>query len=218
MINKKLLVRIALALGTVVLLVGGVLLVMDILSWKKVTITLSFATKSVIIYHTNSDEDYNSDTYKVTTVDSSSTVKLKTGSYIAKPSGDNISSSLLPFTVTGDTSVPITPYYSEEYLSKAFQGELTGISAALSSKYPEIAQDYTIETGRFYHFGDWYAATLYAANPEPGAGVDIYGVILHNVDGQWIVASKPGIVFTYTDNSSIPKDIISLVNQQVNNY
>ena len=120
--------------------------------------------------------------------------------------------------VRNDESVPIDPYYSTQYLATAFSSELPHIKAALSSKYPSLGSNYTIDTGTFYHYGDWYSTTFYNAAPNPGDGVDIYGVILHKVGETWDITGTPNLVFNYAANPSIPKDIVDSTNHLVNDY
>lgn len=215
--SKKTIMKVVGALIVVGLLAVGIFSLLDYLSWKNVTFTLSSNTTSAVIYYANYDEDGTSDAYKVTSIDSSSTIRLKTGSYVAVPSGEKVSSAQIEFTVKDDTSITIDPYYSESYLSSVFQGEVSNITTAVTAKYPAVTTDYVFGDGQFYHFGDWYATTLYNASPAPGEGVDIYGVILHKVDGKWVIATTPNIVFTYKDDAAVPRDIIDAANQLVNN-
>lgn len=212
-ITRKTLLKTLILLIVLGILVGGVIGIMEYLSWKNVTFTLSPSTKSATVYYSAKDPDHDSDLVKAGAVDTSSTIRLKVGSYVVVPSGDNISDTPIAFEVKGDSTVTVDPYYSEDYLSKAFAGEIEDIDNALHTKYPFTTTSYVVETGRFYHFGDWYATTLYKSSPEPGEGVDIYGVILHKTDGKWAVVDKPDIVFTYTANPSIPTDIVDSANQ-----
>lgn len=217
-LTRKHVIRVIVALLILGAVIGAISGTLYYLSWKDVTFNLSANTKSLIVYSKNDDEDYSSDTYKITSIDTSSTVRLRTGSYVAVPTGDTISNAAIAFSINGDTTVDINPYYSDEYLSKAFSGELNSINTAITTKYPIIASNYTLGDGKFYHFGDWYATILYNSNPDPGDGVDVYGIILHKVGDSWEVSAPPSIVFTYANSPSLPRDIIDLSNGLVNDY
>lgn len=212
-ITRPILVKIIVLLIVLGTLIGGLMGTQEYLSWKNVTFTLSSGTKSVTIYYSEQNPDHVSDLDKAATVDASSTIRLKVGSYIAIPNGDSIANTPIVFEVKDARTVNIDPYYSDDYLTTTFAGEIDTINKVVDAKYPIIATKYVIETGRFSHFGDWYATTLYNSSPEPGEGVDIYGVILHKTDGEWVVVGKPEIVFTYTANPDIPRDVVDSTNR-----
>lgn len=213
--RRTLITRVGLAIVVVGVLIAATLYLLEYLSWKNVSLNLSPDTQSVIIYHDNGDKDHDSDLVEAARLSASGTVRLKTGAYTAVPSGEKVASTQINFTVANDMSVDITPYYSDEYLAKMFSGEIAGINALLSAKYPFVAKNYTVESGRFYHTGDWYVTTLYNSSPEPGDGVDIYAAIFHKTGSTWSIVNTPSLVFTYANFSSVPKDIVDSANRQL---
>lgn len=219
-LTRKHVIKAIVILLAIGIIIAGVFGALYYLSWKNVTFTLSSNTKSVTVYYANSEEGEARppDSYIAASIDAPSTIRLRTGSYIAIPNGDMISSATIPFNVSGDMTIHIDPYFSDKYLSEAFTGELGSIHDAITAKYPVTANNYTLGDGRFYHFGDWYSTILYNSNPGPGDGVDVYGVILHKTNGSWEVSATPSIVFTYANNQSIPRDIIDLSNGLINDY
>ncbi len=219
--NRATIKKFATVLVVAAILIGGILFVVDWLSYRNVRFSLSSDTKSIAVYgvgyyETQSEEGDLDDQDSLGKLQSSGTLRLKTGDYYVVPSGDRISSEAIKIQVKDDTeSIDIKPYYTEDYLASNFSDQIAEIDSVISDKYSSIISNYTIEDGKFYHYGDWYGTTLYN-EPTREGGSDTYGVILHKVDGAWQIAATPELVFRYSDHKDIPTDIIDLVNRSAN--
>ncbi len=199
-------------LATVVI----VLLTLDYSSYKSISFNMSTNVSSAVIYSASYPEDGAS--AKITTLSSSATVRLKPGTYYITPTGENIVTDTYEITVDrSTTNIDINPYYSDSYLSSNFTDELTSITSVLKSAYPAVGSDYSLGEGHFYHFGDWYGASLYKS-PDANGAYDFYGVILHKMNGSWGIAAPPKLIFSYSSYPEIPKDIIYAVNSIVNGF
>ena len=217
-INKRLIRRTLIVFALIIIAMIVSFSVVEYLSWKNVSFNLSKETDSIKIY---SKDDYSNDgdgmdIPALGELKGSGSVKLKVGSYYVSPTGDDVSGRLLEIEVKNDTSfVEIKPYYSEEYLSTAFSNDIKTIKEIMQSKYASSINDYRIDNGVFYRYGDWYGTSIFK---EPGSGgvPNIYGVILHKVDNRWVVAAPPKMVYSYSEYKSIPADVIDSVNQYVN--
>lgn len=215
-INKRVLWLLGILAGILIIAVS-IPFVADYSSYRSVSFKLSDTVSEVTIYGSSyPDEGIRT---KITSLDKSSSIRLKPGTYYVAPSGSTVVTDAYEITVDASTNtIDINPYYSESYLSEHFAGEVAGITNAITSKYPSIATaGYTIGEGAFYHFGDWYGATLYKS-PDVNGAYDFYGVILHKVEGQWQIAAPPSLLFTYGDYPTIPKDIVFAVNAVVNGF
>lgn len=215
MIAKKTIITASIVLVVMGLVVWGSLALLEFLSWKTITFNLSSETKAITLYSTSSVAD-GENSPQVASREGTGTLRLKTGTYYAIPSGDDVADTSIPVIVSADTTeVNINPYYSEEYLAKSYTNELPAINSVIERKYKNIISQYTLKTGSFYHFGNWYSATLQKNSVEQGEGVDIYGIILRKENDTWNIVAPPKIVFAYKDYRSIPADVLYATNQSI---
>ncbi len=220
-LNQSTIKRAAISLVVAVILIGGGWFVIDWLSYKSVTFNLSSNTKSIAVYDEDQYETYaksegSSSAANDGKLESTGTLRLRTGTYYVVPMGDDISLDKIKIQINDNTkSIDIKPYYSDDYLTSNFSDQMAAINTTISDKYADIISDYTIDNGTFYHYGDWYGTTLYSEVTREG-GSDTYGIILHNVDGVWRIAAAPELVFRYSDHKDIPTDIIDAVNRSAN--
>lgn len=223
MISKKRIITASIGLVVIGLVIWGSLALLEFLSWKTVTFSLSSGTKSITLYNSSyvSDDSEPSEdsgtAQQVAYREGSGTIRLKAGTYYVIPSGDNVTDEAIKVLIKTDTTeVTIDPYYSDDYLAKSFTGELSTINTAIEQKYKNIIDQYIINTGTFYHFGNWYSTTLHKNSVEQGEGIDVYGIILRKENGVWNIAASPQIVFTYKDYRHIPADILYATNEAIN--
>lgn len=203
--------------GGAAALVLGIVFTVDYLLHRSVTFNLSEGVNSIVIY-SGEYPDKGANATDITSLSKSGVVRLKDGTYYISPSGGIISTDTFPVTVDrSTTSININPYYNADYLSTNFVGELAGIHGIITNKYLNAGSGYKLETGTFYHYGEWYGTILYKS-PDVNSAYDYYGVILHKVDGKWQIAASPKIIFTYTDYADIPKDILLSVNAAVSGF
>lgn len=182
-----------------------------ILSLHKVDITLKDADMAGSILRYGEEED--DDVVTVTTVDDSKSVKLQDGSYGYLPNNTKYDSTPLKFEVAGkDTSIEINPDYSKERLATLLQDELPNITPIITTAYGQVLDSYDIKPGSLYKKGEWYGTTI-IEHAEPGGNYgDTYRVILRKIDGNWKIEASPSLVLTTHDNPTIPKEILTSVN------
>jgi len=203
--------------GAAAVLGLGIFFTVDYMLHRSVTFNLAEGVNSIVIY-SSEYTDKGADATKITSLTKSGVVRLKDGTYYISPTGSHIITDAFTVTVGhSTTSIDINPYYSADYLSTHFAGELDAIHSIITDNYRVASNGYKLETGTFYHYGEWYGTILYKS-PDVNGAYDFYGVILHKVDGKWQVAASPKIIFTYTDYLSIPKDILSSVNAAVSGF
>lgn len=214
---KTKLLRIAIITLVAIGIVVGILLLVEYLSWKNINLKLSSATQSATIYSSDPDAASATNTSSVASRSGSGDVRLKPGAYYVIPSGENIVDTPIKITIAGDTtSVAIEPYRTPAYLATELSAEVPIAQSVIKNTYAQIISNYTLDTGTFYHQGDWYTTTLRDASPSGSGGVDTYGVIMKKVSGTWKIAATPALLFSYSDHKDIPADVIDSINRAVN--
>lgn len=145
-------------------------------------------------------------------------VRLKKGKYILQYDAKD---NYLDYFVTVDLSsrrqaVNLSPDYSDEYLDKLLDGELSNIKMSIETKYPKVKKLYAVQRGKLYKKGDWYGTTLVYKGNATGANLfktDTLRVILKKENNQWVVKTDPPSIllskYVYPD---IPIDILRNVN------
>lgn len=203
--NKQVTIIIALIAAVIIAAVASY-----ILSLHKVDITLKEADMAGSILRYGEDND---DTVTVTTVDSSKSVKLQDGKYGYLPNNTKYDSTPLKFDVASkDTSIEINPDYSKERLAILLQDELSNITPVITAAYGQVLESYDIKPGSLYKKGEWYGTTIVEHAAPGGNYGDTYRVILRKVDGDWKIEASPSLVLTTHDNPTVPKDILTSVN------
>jgi hypothetical protein len=117
-------------------------------------------------------------------------------------------------TKDSDSNVSIDPAYSRAHLDSMLQGELPDITQAYQDLYGEVTA-YHLQSGRLYHDGDWYGATL-TYSGDDNFNNDTLRIVFHKEDGIWKVKTVPPDItlskFIYPD---IPVDILRDVNNSL---
>lgn len=190
-----------------VVIIGAIISYM--LSLHKVDITFKEADMAGSILRYDDDGD----SVTITTVDSSKSVKLQDGKYSYAVNNTKYDSTPLKFEVAGkDTSIEINPDYSKERLATLLQDELPKITPVITAAYGKILESYDIKPGLLYKKGEWYGTTIVEHAGPGGNYGDTYRIILRNIDGNWKIEASPSLVLTTHDNPTIPKDILTSVN------
>lgn len=204
--NKKALLIVTSLLVIVVIGVGSLFYY---LSFKTVTFTIVPNDIEVVVF--------NRDSKEVGRLTQDGSLQLQAGSYTANPVGETYSSTPIPFTVSDqDISVSIDPSYSLDRLDDILDEEEPIIVQELRDTYADVISNFTIEPGKLYEKGDWYA-TLLPQNPLPGGQQgDIYRVVLHKDDDQWQIVAGPAIILTSPQNPDVPDEILSDINEKQN--
>ena len=202
-------------IGCILLLVGAFYAV-DYLSYKSIQFNLSSNVAAATIYQPPEGGSDKEDV-KITTLEASSKVRLKPGNYYAVPEGENISTEHIPFEVTDSVKkIDIDPFYSASYLAEHFSNEIPAIHHVISEAYGHLDREVTIQNGTFYHFGEWYSATLFLEETEAREGVDMYAVIMKRSGSTWEIAARPQLLFAYETYPNIPRDILNATNRTLN--
>jgi hypothetical protein len=119
-------------------------------------------------------------------------LKLSRGrSYMVSAQGDTGYENKTAGFVLGNNqqTIKINPYYSTAKLDSLVNSELGAINAALASKYPQINL-YQIQTGKLYHWADWYG-TILVYKGSYGLNADALRVILAKENDVWVVKTDP---------------------------
>lgn len=142
--------------------------------------------------------------------DNTTKVRLKTGSYIVRYSGDGLQEEYDEIHVPEITSIK-TPVlsYSGDKLSEQLKKEKPSIDAVLR---PLIQKGgYTIGYEALFVHGNWYAAGLV---PAKSSNQDIVRIILSKKSGEWKISAGPAMVFYLPDLPGIPEIVIRYVNNR----
>ena len=195
-------------LAFVVLLLGSLGIGYLQTSPQNVHVDIKPGSVTVTVY----DKSHNT----VTVLAKSGDVSLPKGEYTIVPSGDNINTDAIPFTVANTSvRVSVDPGYSRSYLDSLLSSEdIKTLTAVITAAYPSTIRSFTVNPGIFCGYGDWYVTTLTQQSPAPGELGDIYRTVLHKQDGAWKVAATPAIVLSAKDYPSIPKDVLNTANER----
>lgn len=181
-----------------------------IFSFRTITFSVMKENLSLNVYHT-SDRDHKN---KISEVRDRDTLRLQEGSYQAVPTDPNYDNVPLYFNVEkSDKTIALTPSYSQTRLDSLLSEELQTIQSLLTSTYPQINAEFELAKGKLYREGQWYTTTLTQKPENRGDIGDIYHVILHKKDGQWLVIHKPTLVLTTAELGSVPIDILQDANR-----
>jgi hypothetical protein len=208
----------------------GIVALVNFLNLRNVNFKLSATVDSATIYTDYGSDDKTPNIIKVLTNDS--TVQLSDGNYQIIPTGENISTSPIDFTIDQNTkTVSINPPFSDRYLSEMLGSgqkitidvgsgvvaniptDLSLIHGVIKTKYADIIDNYDIKPGQLLSDGSWYITEIWS--PEAGprvVGFDIFKIILH-FDNIWEIAAPPSLAFRYDDYPDIPGDVIYEANQ-----
>lgn len=204
--NKKALLIVTSLLVVVVIGVGSLFYY---LSFKTVAFTIVPDDIEVVVF--------NRDNNEVGRLTQDGSLRLQAGSYTANPVSETYSSTPVPFSVSDqDIRVSVDPSYSLDRLDDILDKEEPTIVQKLRDTYTDVINNFTIEPGKLYEKGDWYA-TLLPQNPLPGGQQgDVYRVVLQKIDNQWQIVAGPAIILTSPQNPDIPDEILSDINEKQN--
>lgn len=204
--------KIIVLLTVVVLFVTAVIVLIQVFSYHKVTLTV-VDNVSVLIYETD-----NSTKNDIETINTSSSLSLKNGSYCGKPLGDIFDQNPICFTVNGkDISVVFDPNYSRSHLETLLSDQLATINTIITTKYSPVINDYSIQNGQLYGKGEWYGTTITQRVDQSGRG-DVYRIILKKINDQWTIVAYPQIILSKFDYPNIPYSVLSDVNKLVGEF
>lgn len=97
-------------------------------------------------------------------------------------------------------------------LVKLLQSSEPEILTALTSSYPQISSDYTINKGKLYGDGSWYGTTLNYRG-EDTMNRDTLRVLMQFQDGKWVVrTTPPEILLSKQKYPDVPVEILRSIN------
>lgn len=188
-------------------------------SFQQVTVTMKNPVgtlsldvfKAVVV-----DHDPEKVGNKIKTLTTTSTLKLKKGSYLLVPSGENLNTAPLNIhlsdePLTYDVNVP----YSDTHLESLVQTEYKAIHTALTSTYNNFDALYTHVPGKLFGRGEWYGATIrHVVGPFDDPNGDTLRVLLKKDGTTWTLLSKPPMpVLSAPDFRDVPIEILRDINK-----
>lgn len=183
----------------------------EFLSYHSVSFTLDPSVTSVSI-HPGGDSDEAMASIKTITPNDTST-SLKEGEYYYLATGDDISVTQVPFSVTGDLTITVKPYYSLKKLNELAASESRSISAALAQKYPTTIKGFETNNLSLFQRGDWAGVVLSPVGMDVNNPEGYYRAVLHKVGGQWQVVGKPQLVLTLDNTPGVSRELLTSVNE-----
>lgn len=203
--------RVLVLVGFLSICIISIFLVFNYFNSTQNTIVYFKNVHDITIYDiTNNNNDLVSKIKK-----SGQTLRLnKSSSYnVGYVGNDGFESGNIGLDVSsgGEKTIDINPYYSKKNLGSILDKNIETIQGVLKNKYKNIYL-YTLERGRLYHWGEWYATTLkYVGNDIDNS--DTLRVVLHKEDNTWKVKTDPpSISLSKYIYPNIPHDILSDVN------
>jgi hypothetical protein len=154
------------------------------------------------------------ETNATASISHSTTLSLEQGKYSIIPSGKDLDTTPIIIVVTDKAAtIAIKPGFSKQYLEKLVATEKAKVDTLLTSTYPQISVDFTINAGALYQDGQWYSTTM-TQKANPGNNGDVYHVVLHKQNNEWQVAVGPQIILTKANSPNVPEDVLKASNKQ----
>lgn len=141
-------------------------------------------------------------------------ISLQDGTYYIVPEGEKVSKDKIPLIVKDkDQSIAVDPDYSTTYLSSSLRKEQSAITSEITSRFPLVATNYTVQSGTLLHHGEWYGALLVQNVSDIRDERDFYRILLHKESNTWKVVKNPELVLTKVEFNGVPEKILDAVNQ-----
>ena len=191
-----------------VVIIGFIIGLSYFLSFKKVTIKLSAYVSDITIY-SKADFESKKNPQKVS---SNQTINLQNGDYIIIPNGDKISSNQINITITKDTDINIDPDYSEEYLNSLLSEAKNSVYTVLAAKYPNIINNYSIQTNQLFIKGEWFGGLLVNNESNRNNIKDSFRFVAYKENGVWQIINYPDLILSKSSYSKVPIEILNTVN------
>lgn len=203
--------------------VAAMLVLVTIITATTILVSYISSTKEVFVYYKNS-KDVNIHVFSGEHVDGSNkiteikksgdSVRLdKSETYQVTYSGTvGYEDGLVSFKPSDRDIIKINPYYSQDKLSRFLSGQESIIHNVIKSKYSDNIHSYELQTGKLYHFGDWYGTTLKYIGDDY-SNSDTLRIVLNKVGGNWVVKTDPpSVSLSKYDFPKIPIDVLVDVN------
>lgn len=181
------------------------------------------STKEVAVYYKNSKdvnihifsgEHLDGDNKVAEVKKSGESIRLdKSETYQITYSGNtDYDDGLISFKPSERDVIKINPYYSQDKLSQLLGDQEGSIHNVIKSKYSNNINLYEIQSGKLYHFGDWYGTTLKYIGDDY-SNSDTLRIVLNKEDNNWIIKTDPpSISLSKYVFPRIPVDVLVDVN------
>jgi len=108
-----------------------------------------------------------------------------------------------------------TPQPVKVDLDQLLQTEQPTILGVLTTAYPKISTDYTIDQGKLFDQGEWYGTTLTYRGSDT-MNRDTLRVLLQKKQGVWVLrTTPPEPLLSKVEFPEVPKTILDTINKPV---
>lgn len=165
--------------------------------------------------HDNEEISEAQNTIALMTFTASGNYRVKKGTYIfTNPATEDFKKTSQIITVgKNDERFTVKPDYSTEKLNSLLQAENPIIDRMLVSKYPAISQKFSIELGKLYNRGEWYATRLVSNEVDPTNNDSLKVVFRKQAEAWAIITIPPDIFISHVKYPQIPRHILVDLNQ-----
>lgn len=102
---------------------------------------------------------------------------------------------------------------SEEQLKTKLVSERPAIESLLSTSFPTLTRDYSIERDTLYHKGEWYGAVLQYKGTDVN-NRDSLRIVLYKKDAVWTLRTKqPQPLVSKLDIPDAPVEMLDAINK-----
>jgi hypothetical protein len=182
-----------------IVLIAGIFIITDLLSNRTVIFNLTGSGYTVVVLDKNASQIKN--------ITTSTNLQLKEGEYSYKVLGDTYSNDAVSFSVSSNTSITVSPLYSDQYLASLLEKESSAINKVLLAKYPVILNDFKIKSLNLYEKGDWAAGKI-ETKTTGAEQPDVYRFVLQKINSQWNIVVPPQISINRDLYKQVPIDIL----------
>lgn len=204
--------RLIIILSVAVLLIVGGLIIGELLQYRTVSFNIAEPTSSVDIYNKVNDSPDPAASPKVASATNNQSVSLKSGEYFYVPSGSNIDTSAVVFSVNNNTVINVVSPYSRDYLSVIAQQESSAVKAAIAEKYPEIIARFNYSSITAYSRGQYIGVVLTPVDMDEHNPSGYYRAVLQKDGGTWKLVGRPEIVLTKYNTPDVDVNILTNIN------
>lgn len=201
--------------SVLVFILTGIVLV-GVVGYFSTTTSMSITCtgcKSIDIY-TKSDYDaYKLDKPVISLSGSNLKTRVFKGEYTALyKGGSDYSDQEKNISIKEPVVQKIKLQYSDSKLDTILNNEIISLHKIISLSNPDIDNLYTINRGKLYGMGEWYATTLVYKGSDLN-NADTLRVVLHKNNDQWNIITKfPSIVIQRHTYPTIPEYVVKDIN------